>query len=272
VKQSRRDILKLGAITIAGATIPLSALELLTPEALASTKKHGTGKRWGFVVDTTKCVGCGMCVKACKNENEVPFDANVSRTWVERYILLKGEHKPIIDSPKEARYGFTEEVRYTEGKYGLKHTGKGKKVKAEDIAKGFFVPKLCNQCEKPSCVQVCPVGATYRTEDGVVLVDRTWCIGCAYCVQNCPYGARFIHPDPKIYVAEKCTFCYHRITKGLNSACMDACAFGARTIGDINDPNSKVHKLIQNNRVMVLKPEYGNEPMVFYIGLDHIVR
>lgn len=257
VKQSRRDILKLGAITIAGVTIPLTAFELLTPEALASTKKHGTGKRWGFVVNATKCVGCGMCVKACKNENEIPMDVKVSRTWVERYIQLK-DGEVIIDSPEEARNGF------------IKNDPSGRTIKEEDISKGFFVPKLCNQCEKPSCVQVCPVGATYKTEDGVVLVDRTWCIGCAYCIQNCPYGARFIHPVHN--VAEKCTFCYHRITKGLNSACMDACAFGARKIGDINDPNSEVHKLINSNRVMVLKPEYGNEPMVFYIGLDHIVR
>ncbi|MBI4825135.1 MAG: 4Fe-4S dicluster domain-containing protein [Nitrospirae bacterium] len=258
VKQSRRDILKLGAITIAGVTIPLTAFELLTPEALASTKKeHGTGKRWGFVVNATKCVGCGMCVKACKTENEVPMDIKVSRTWVERYIQLK-DGEVIIDSPEEARNGF------------IKNDPRGRTIKEEDISKGFFVPKLCNQCEKPSCVQVCPVGATYKTEDGVVLVDRTWCIGCAYCVQNCPYGARFIHPVHM--VAEKCTFCYHRITKGMNSACMDACAFGARKIGDINDPNSEVYKLINSNRVMVLKPEYGNEPMVFYIGLDHIVR
>lgn len=258
MNKTRRDFLKLGLITLAGATFPLSAFEPLTPKALASMKKEGaTGKRWAFVVDTTKCVGCGMCVKACKNENEVPFEADVSRTWVERYVQLKNG-EVLIDSPKEARYGFT------------KNDPMGKKINPEEIAKGFFVPKLCNQCEKPSCVQVCPVGATYKTPDGVVLVDRKWCIGCAYCIQNCPYGARFIHPTE--LVAEKCTFCYHRITKGMNSACVDACAFGARKIGDLNDPESEVHKIINTQRVSVLKPEYGNQPMVFYVGLDHIVR
>jgi Fe-S-cluster-containing dehydrogenase component len=164
----------------------------------------------------------------------------------------------IIDSPKEGRNGF------------IKNDPQGKKIRDEDVAKGFFVPKLCNQCEKPSCVQVCPVGATYKTGDGVVLVDRKWCIGCGYCIMACPYGVRFFHP--KYHVAEKCTFCYHRITKGMKAACVDACAFGARKIGLINDPQSEVHKIITTERVAVLKPEFGNEPHVFYIGLDHLVR
>ncbi len=69
-----------------------------------------------------------------------------------------------------------------------------KEVKPEEIAKAFFVPKLCNHCENPPCVQVCPVGATYQTQDGVVLVDRSWCIGCGYCVMGCPYGVRYFHP------------------------------------------------------------------------------
>lgn len=256
MKHSRRDFLKLGFITLAGVTLPLSAFELLTPEALATIKK-GNGKRWAFVFDTTKCRGCGMCVKACKLENEIPFEANVSRTWVERYVELKNG-EVLIDSPKEGRYGY------------IKNDPQGRDIKEEDIAKGFFVCKLCNQCEKPSCVQVCPVGATYKTPDGVILIDRKWCIGCGYCIQNCPYGARFFHP---VYnTAEKCTFCYHRITKGMNSACVDACAFGARKIGNINDPNSEVHRIVNTERVMVLKPEYGNKPMVFYVGHDSIVR
>jgi Fe-S-cluster-containing dehydrogenase component len=214
-------------------------------------------KRWAFVVDTTKCVGCGMCVKACKLENEIPFDANVQRTWVERYIQMK-DGEVVIDSPKGDRFGFTDDKPY------------GKDIKEDEIGKGFFVPKLCNHCEKPSCVQVCPAGATYKTSDGVVLVDRKWCIGCGYCITNCPYFARFFHPVTN--VADKCTFCYHRITKGLNTACIDACAFGVRKIGHLNDPNSEIFKIINTQRVSVLKPEYGNEPHVFYIGLDHIVR
>ncbi len=258
---NRRDLLKAGLVAVAGMVIPLNALEVFDDEAKAAVKAAiemvPKKRRWAFVVDTRKCVGCGMCVKACKMENEVPFDADVSRTWVERYVVLK-DGDVLIDSPKEARYGYT------------KNDPMGREIKEDEIAKGFFVPKLCNQCEKPSCVQVCPVGATYKTEDGVVLVDRTWCIGCGYCIMNCPYQARFFHP---VYnTAEKCTFCYHRITKGMKPACVQACAFGVRKIGMLNDPNSEVFQIVMNERVMVLKPETGNEPNVFYIGLDKIVR
>ena len=113
-------------------------------------------------------------------------------------------------------------------------------IRKEDIDKAFFVPKLCNQCENPPCVQVCPVGATYQTPDGVVLVDRTWCIGCGYCIMGCPYGVRFFHPV--YHTAEKCNFCYHRITKGLKTACVEACPFGARQIGNLKDPRRSGHE------------------------------
>ncbi len=93
-------------------------------------------------------------------------------------------------------------------------------VKEEDAGKYFFVPKLCNHCADSPCTQVCPVGATFVTPDGAVLVDQTYCLGCAYCVQACPYGCRYIHPEKK--VADKCTLCYHRITKGLTTACCEA--------------------------------------------------
>ncbi|MBF0565796.1 MAG: 4Fe-4S dicluster domain-containing protein [Nitrospirae bacterium] len=255
---TRRQLLKMGLLSVCGTVIPISALEIFKPDALASlVHPFSKKKRWAFVVDTTKCMGCGMCAKACKLESDIPFDTEVQRTWVERYVQLKtGE--VIIDSPRGARYGFTA------------NDPQGRELKDEDVTKGFFVPKLCNHCEKPSCVQVCPVGATYKTDDGVVLVDRKWCIGCGYCITNCPYFARFFHP---IYnVADKCTFCYQRITKGLNTACSDACAFGVRKIGKLYDPDSEVFKIITTQRVAVLKPEFGNEPHVFYLGLDDIVK
>ncbi len=259
MKLTRRELLRMGLLSVCGSIIPLSAFEILKPEALASlVHPYSKKKRWAFVIDTNKCVGCGMCVKACKLENEIPFEAEVQRTWVERYVQTK-DGEVIIDSPRGARYGYT------------KNDPQGRTdIKEEDIAKGFFVPKLCNHCEKPSCVQVCPVGATYKTKDGVVLVDRKWCIGCGYCITNCPYFARFFHPV--LNVAEKCTWCYHRITKGMNTACVDACAFGVRKIGLLNDPESEVFKIINTERVGVLKPELGNEPHAFYLGLDHIVR
>jgi tetrathionate reductase subunit B len=143
-------------------------------------------------------------------------------------------------------------------------------IKPADVDKAFFVPKLCNQCDNPACVQVCPVGATYQTDDGVVLIDRTWCIGCGYCIMACPYGVRFFHPVYK--VAEKCNFCYHRISKGMKTACVQACPFGARQIGNLKDENDPVTKSIMTERVAILKDEYGTNPQVFYIGLDYTVR
>ncbi len=253
---TRRDLLKKTFMGTIAASVPLNAFKFLSPAQVKAA--IGDDKvRWGFVVDTTKCVGCGFCVKACKKENEVPYDAPVSRTWVERYVIDK-EGKSHIDSPMAARDGFTDKKIH------------GEEVKSEDITKAFFVPKLCNQCEAPACAQVCPVGATYQTKDGVVLVDRDWCIGCGYCIMACPYGVRFFHPVHK--VAEKCTFCYHRISKGLKTACVDACPFGARQIGNLKDPNDPVTKIVRTERIAVLKDEFGTKPQVFYIGLDNSVR
>ncbi len=257
MKQTRRNILKkAGLITVAGMTIPLGALRILTPDEAIALTKNDQRKRWGFVVDTTKCIGCGLCVKACKLENKTPYESNVARTWVERYIQ-RDDGQVTIDSPRQGVEGFST------------NDPLGKSLAAEDISKGYFVPKLCNQCDKPSCVSVCPAGATYKTSDGVVLVDHSWCIGCGFCITNCPYGARYFHPTWE--VVDKCTFCYHRITQGKNSACVDACAFGARKIGLLNDPDSEVQQIILQERVTVLKPESHNYPQVFYLGLDHLV-
>lgn len=259
---TRRDFLKYTIKGAAGLALPLAAFEITNPGKLVAAKQDKADLRWVFLVDTYKCVGCGLCVKACKLENEIPYDANVSRTWVERYVVTS-DGGFFADTPKAGRDGFTS------GRIDL-GGGKYREIKNADITKAFFVPKLCNQCENPSCVQVCPVGATYQAPDGVVLVDRKWCIGCGYCIMACPYGVRFFHPEYN--VAEKCNFCYHRITKGMKPACAGACPFGARMIGNIKDPNDPVTKIIMNERVGVLKEEYGTKPQVYYIGLDREVR
>lgn len=255
----RRDFLKKTIMVVAGASVPLSALELVDPkEVLAANPDI----HWAFLINTHKCVGCGFCVKACKTENDIPFEAKVTRTWVERYVYTKDDRR-YIDSPDGALNGYTDS-RIDLGK------GEFKEIDPDNVGKAFFVPKLCNHCETPPCTQVCPVGATYKTDDGVVLVDRKWCIGCGYCIMACPYAARFFHPTE--HVADKCTFCYHRITKGLETACVNACPFGARemcNIRDINDPNTQI---IMNQRVGVLKDEFGTKPQAFYIGLAQEVR
>lgn len=214
---------------------------------------------YGFVVDTRRCIGCGRCVWACKIENEVPMLPFFFRTWVERWVWLKEEKEPKVDSPNGGMNGFP--VIYDE----------------RAIAKSYFVPKLCNQCDRPPCVQVCPVGATYKTKDGVILVDEKYCIGCRYCIQACPYGARYFYPfdgprESRRGTVDKCTWCYHRITKGYKPACVEVCPTQARKFGDLKDPNDEIHKIIEENRIQVLKPEMGTKPKVFYIGLDSEVR
>jgi Fe-S-cluster-containing dehydrogenase component len=253
----RRRFLKYGLSAAAAAGLSIKSAGQL----IASASRD---LRWAFLVDTTKCVGCGFCVKACKVENEVPYDANVSRTWVERYIVRR-DGTVVADSPGAARDGFTENVVRTDP-----HEPGGIVVPEEEIAKTFFVPKLCNQCDKPPCVQVCPVGATYQTPDGIVHIDRKWCIGCGYCIMACPYGVRFFHPRFK--VTEKCNWCYHRITRGLRPACVEACPFGARLIGNYRDQDDPVTRTILTQRIHVLKDEYGTNPMAFYRGHDNYIR
>lgn len=132
----------------------------------------------------------------------------------------------------------------------------------------FMLPRLCNHCDNPPCVPVCPVQATFQREDGIVVVDSDRCVGCAYCVQACPYDARFI--NDRTQTADKCTFCAHRLEAGLLPACVESCVGGARIIGDLNDPQSQIAQMIaaHHDELMVLQPEKGTSPHVFYLGMD----
>jgi Fe-S-cluster-containing dehydrogenase component len=269
----RRQFLRLlgSAATCASATVAsAAALGALTEETGAKAGRATSADsspikgydwnqhQWAFGVDATKCIGCLRCVEACKLENEVMRDAHHFRTWVERYVYLEGETKARIDSQQDpvniAASGSEKEFRFAN------------RYKEAKVEKAFFVPKLCNQCTHPACVQVCPVGATYRSKDGVVLIDHDYCIGCRYCVQACPYGARLFNEDEG--VSDKCNWCYHRITKGMQPACVEVCPVNARIFGDRMDKDSPISLFIRNNRVQVLKPETGNAPNVFYVGID----
>lgn len=235
--------------------------EITEPVSAASPGEYGWEKHyWGFVCDNEKCIGCGRCVTACKLENKVPWEPEYNRTWVERYVITE-DGETFVDSPKAGRDGFVSPEM-------------NEKYRNLTIRKSFFVPKLCNQCDNPPCVTVCPVGATYKTEDGIVLVNQEHCIGCRYCIQACPYGARYVLPDfsnthfGQVRVVDKCTWCYHRIQKGLVPACVEACPVGARVFGDMRDPNSPVRRIVDEKRVYVLKPALGTEPKVYYIGFE----
>ncbi len=222
-----------------------------TPEKAPGYKMHDHW--WGMMVDIRKCIGCGNCVRACKTENNVLLEPFYFRTWVERYHV-EGEdlEHPKVDSPNGGYDGFPE-------KY---HPGDG--------SKNFFVPKMCNQCSHSPCTQVCPVGATFESPDGAVLVDKTYCLGCRYCVQACPYGCRYI--DPRTETVDKCSFCYHRITKGLTTACSESCPTGARQLADLKNPHDPVHEFLRTNAIQVLKPQMATGSKLYYAGLDGSVR
>lgn len=243
--------MKCACLVASVGALPLSR-RLLRANAGSLKKGYSlTGHRYAFIVDTPKCIGCGACVRACKLENDVPD--GFFRTWVERYTIGK-DSKVTVDSPDGALNGF-EEL---------------KSVPAAEVAKAFFVPKLCNHCSDAPCVPVCPIGATYKAPDGVVLTDGKYCVGCGYCIQACPYGARF--KNPVMRVADKCTWCYHRITKGLMPACVEVCPTGARRFGDAAVPGSEIAKLLSSGRLDVLRKELGTQPKVHYVKLDAKVR
>lgn len=162
--------------------------------------------------------------------------------------------------------------------------------------KRTFTPRPCMQCDKPPCVTVCPVNATWKREDGIVVIDYNKCIGCKYCVWACPYSARAfdsgkyytektpsVQPYEKlsnfeyeekwgrnegeapIARARKCHFCIHRLNAGMLPACTTTCIGRATYFGDKNDPESLVSKLIKSPRTIRLLEERGTEPQVYYL-------
>ena len=248
--KSRRTFLQdlltgAAALAVGG---PIALLSSSRSRAAAAAQ-GANGKEYAFVVDVGKCIGCGYCVDACATENNVPLGS--VRTWVERYIATEdGVQVDAIDKPGEMLDPPSAELMN----------------KAKWAA---FIPKLCNHCEEAPCVQVCPVGATFNAPGGFVLVDPEHCIGCGYCIQACPYGVRFLNEHNKI--ADKCTWCYHRVEKGLQPACVTVCPTGSRQFGDRNDPTDPVGQVFLSDNWQVLKPEMHTHSRVLYLGLPREV-
>lgn len=246
----RRSFLKtlLSWLALSGGVV--GGLFRAVPSA-AVENGEAAGTLWGFGVSVDKCIGCARCVVACKTENDVPKEPFFYRTWVERYMI-----------PREG------EAQVTNIHTGL--SPEEEVPSTRSMLRSFFVPKLCNQCAHPPCVQVCPVGATFSTDDGIVLVNDKTCIGCRYCIQACPYGARYLHPAT--HTADKCTFCYHRLSQGLLPACVEVCPTQARVIGDLHSVASPMTRFKRMNKIFVLKPNLNTEPKVLYANIDGEVR
>lgn len=194
---------------------------------------------WGMVIDLRRCIGCQACVVACKSENNVP--PGVFRTWVEVVETGAMTADPLGDIVTDAG-------RFT------------------STAMRNPLARLCNQCDNPPCVVVCPVKATFKRADGPVLIDYTKCIGCGICIQACPYDARYFHTVQE--TADKCTFCVQRLDRGLLPSCVTSCVGRARVFGDLNDPDSAVSQLLAKYPTERLMAEEGTDPQVFYIGLN----
>lgn len=264
---TRRSILgRLAAVVSGLAALPLAraakaAVKTVFVSGDAPKGYDPTKHQWLMAIDVNRCIGCGLCAEACKKENQVP-EGPYYRTWIERYVITRpkpGAHSPrgetLVDSPNGGMRG-----------------SKEPSVPKEEILQTFFVPKLCNLCAHSPCVQVCPVGATFDAPDGAVLIDPKYCIGCGFCIQACPYGCRFLSPVTK--TAEKCTLCYHRITRGLKPACVEVCPTQARIFGDLKNsgPDDAIQRFYRENRVQALKPHLGTDPRLLYAGIDKEVR
>ena len=134
------------------------------------------------------------------------------------------------------------------------------------VVNRFFLPLMCNQCDNPHCVRVCPVKASFQRDDGIVDVNPHTCLGCKICMVSCPYNMRYLNPERR-YV-QKCNFCLHRLDKEMKPACVEACPSQALIFGDIQDKNSRVSQMIRSKNTQKIKVESGTGPQVYYLHLD----
>jgi Fe-S-cluster-containing dehydrogenase component len=217
------------------------------------------GVEFGYGLDLSRCVGCRRCVYACVKENN-QSRKNPQIHWI-RVLEMDKAHG--VDLAHAEHYYDAAEV---------------------PRPGHFYMPVQCQQCRNPPCVKVCPVKATWKEPDGIVVIDYDWCIGCRCCMSACPYGARHFNwatPDlpreelnPELHVlgnrprpkgvVEKCTFCIQRTRRGLYPACLEVCPAGARKFGNLLDPDSEIRRVMETKRVFVFKEELATHPHFYY--------
>jgi Fe-S-cluster-containing dehydrogenase component len=216
------------------------------------------GVLFGYALDLSRCIGCRRCVYGCVEENNQSRDPQTH--WI-----------TVLEMDKETGVDLQRANAYYDHKT-VPEPGK------------FYMPVACQHCENPPCVKVCPVQATWKEPDGIVVIDYNWCIGCRCCIAACPYGARRfnwgkpgippdeLNPNTEYLgnrprqrgVVEKCSFCLQRTRKGLYPKCVEVCPVGARKFGNLLDPDSEIRYIIENKRVFILKEELNTQPKFFY--------
>lgn len=258
MKRSRRQFLKVASLSVLGLSAQLATGNIVNAaeqgEQYLPNENGLKAGRWGMVIDTRAFetpADFAACIDACHKAHNVPHIPNnqdIKWLWTDTY-----EHS----FPEQENNHLSEEIE----------------------KRDFLL--LCNHCENPACVRVCPTKATYKRPDGIVAMDYHRCIGCRFCMAGCPYGARsfnFANPRPFLNMAEinpefptrmrgvveKCNFCVERLAKGLMPACVEA-AEGKIVFGDLSDPESEIRKVLAENFTIRRKPAVGTQPGVYYI-------
>lgn len=230
-----------GSVGVAGAMLIGPGIFLNQVAQAKPDAEAVTDKvRWGMLIDTNKCAtGCNDCVDACAKENGWAHDTG----------------------PDEVRVQWMRKVD----------------LKDKETGREASLPVMCQHCEEPPCVDVCPTGASFKREDGIVLVDKHICIGCRYCMLACPYKARsFVHAPVENHddymprgmgVVESCTFCVHLVDKDKSPACVSSCKEKAILFGDLNNKKSEIAKRVATENSRQIRQDLKTNPGIRYQGI-----